>query len=278
MSIRITQAQPSDAPVVAELVGELLHEIMAAIGTQAFEFSQSDTEERARRWTLDETYIVLLAHDQDSVVGFLTLTEYRALYAEGAFGIIPEFVCTPGLSVSHSRCDASGGGETGSPVEGLDQIRGHYAALAAVRSDSRVLRAAGIQHVRRAEDESRTAMKPVVQEERTGCGIAAVAAIAGVSYAKAKTVAASLGISSQDRRLWSETIHVRRLLALFGVHAARTTRPFRAWSKLPDCALLAIKWRLEKERPFWHWVVFVRAKDQAYVLDSKPTLKTAPAD
>ena len=90
-------------------------------------------------------------------------------------------------------------------------------------------------------------MKPIVQEERTGCGIAAVAAIAGVSYGKAKTAAASLGISSQDRRLWSETIHVRRSLALFGVHAERTTRPFRAWSKLPDCALLAIKWRVEQE-------------------------------
>jgi ABC-type bacteriocin/lantibiotic exporter with double-glycine peptidase domain len=118
-------------------------------------------------------------------------------------------------------------------------------------------------------------VKPIVQEERTGCGIAAVAAIAGVSYAKARAAAASLGISSLDRRLWSETIHVRRLLAQFGVHAARTRRPFRAWSKLPDCALLAIKWRLEQERPFWHWVVFVRTKDQAYVVDSKPTLKRA---
>ena len=39
MSIRVTQAQPSDAPIVAELVGELLREIMTAIGTQAFEFS-----------------------------------------------------------------------------------------------------------------------------------------------------------------------------------------------------------------------------------------------
>ncbi len=118
-------------------------------------------------------------------------------------------------------------------------------------------------------------MKPIVQEERTGCGIAAVAAIAGVSYAKARAAAASLGISSLDRRLWSETIHVRRLLAQFGVHAATTRRPFRAWSTLPDCALLAIKWRLEQGRPFWHWVVFVRTKEQAYVVDSKPTLKSA---
>jgi hypothetical protein len=43
-------------------------------------------------------------------------------------------------------------------------------------------------------------MKPVVQEERTGCGIASVAAIAGVTYARAKAAAASLGISAEDRR------------------------------------------------------------------------------
>ncbi|MDP9132877.1 MAG: hypothetical protein M3M98_07075 [Nitrospirota bacterium] len=117
-------------------------------------------------------------------------------------------------------------------------------------------------------------MKPVTQEERTGCGIAAVAAIAGVSYARAKTVAESLGISAQDPSLWSETAHVRRLLARFGIPAARATRPFHAWSDLPDCALLAIKWHEERTRPFWHWVVFVREQERQYVLDSKASLKT----
>lgn len=117
-------------------------------------------------------------------------------------------------------------------------------------------------------------MKPVVQEERTGCGIASVAAIAGLSYARAKAMAASLGISAQDRRLWSETAHVRRLLAQFGIRTAWGTRPFRTWSDLPDCALLAIKWHLEGGRPYWHWVVFVRKKDRRYVLDSKAALKT----
>ena len=118
-------------------------------------------------------------------------------------------------------------------------------------------------------------MKPVVQKERTGCGIAAVAAIAGVNYARAKALAVSLGISAKDRRLWSETGHVRRLLAAFGVETSRVTRPFRAWSNLPDCALLAIKWRREGGRPVWHWVVFVREQGQSYALDSKAMLKTS---
>ena len=116
-------------------------------------------------------------------------------------------------------------------------------------------------------------IRPVVQEERTGCGIAAAAALAGVSYARAKAVAASLGISAQDPKLWSETASVRRLLTQFGLRAAVTRRPFGSWTGLPDCALLAIKWHLEQGRPFWHWVVFVRENGRSYVVDSNPTLK-----
>lgn len=117
-------------------------------------------------------------------------------------------------------------------------------------------------------------MKPVRQEERTGCGIAAAAAIVGVSYARAKAVAASLGISAQDRRLWSETAHVRRLLARFGLSVARKTRSFRSWSELPDCALLAIKWHVEDSRAFWHWVVFLREGNRRYVVDSNANIKS----
>ncbi|HSA60999.1 MAG TPA: hypothetical protein VLE03_02070 [Nitrospiraceae bacterium] len=116
-------------------------------------------------------------------------------------------------------------------------------------------------------------MNAVVQEERTGCGIASVAAIAGVSYRRAKTAAAALGISAKDDRLWSDTIPVRRLLEEFGMRPAHSPRPFRSWSALPDCALLAVKWHREAGRPFWHWVVFVRERGLSYVLDSNQSLK-----
>ena len=115
-------------------------------------------------------------------------------------------------------------------------------------------------------------MKPVIQLERTGCGIASVAAVAGVSYARAKAVARVLGISAQDRRLWSETAFVRRLLARFQKRAAAAPCPFRAWASLPDLALLSIKWHLEGGRPCWHWVVFVREHGRGHVLDSKQAL------
>ena len=95
MSIRLTHAQPSDAPLVADLVGELLQEIMTAIGVKAFEFSRVETEGRARVWLADGTYTVLLAYDDEKVAGFLALSESRALYAEGTFGTIPELYVRP---------------------------------------------------------------------------------------------------------------------------------------------------------------------------------------
>ena len=116
-------------------------------------------------------------------------------------------------------------------------------------------------------------VKSVVQQEPTGCGIASVAAIAGLSYARTKAIAGSLGISAHDERLWSETAHVRELLGHLGVKAGTSEHPFRSWESLPDLALLSIKWHLEKGRPFWHWVVFVRDVRGARVLDPKKSLR-----
>ena len=116
-------------------------------------------------------------------------------------------------------------------------------------------------------------MKPVVQLERTGCGIASVAALASVSYREAQRTANRLGIFAKDSRLWSETQPVRRLLKQFRLHATGKEMPFESWSALPDLALLAVKWHREEGRAFWHWVVFVREQNDAYVLDSKRALK-----
>lgn len=97
MQVRIAQAQAADAPMIAEMVGELLHEIMAAIGSQVFSFDPADTETRARTWLADGTYTVFVAHanDGNEVMGFLAIYESYALYAEGAFGTIPELYVRP---------------------------------------------------------------------------------------------------------------------------------------------------------------------------------------
>ncbi len=121
--------------------------------------------------------------------------------------------------------------------------------------------------------ETGVGMKPVVQLERTGCGIASVAALAGVSYREARRVANRLGIFSGDSRLWSETHHVRRLLTQYGIRPASTEVPFTSWEALPDRALLAVKWHRERDRAFWHWVVFWRGPHGPVVFDSKRALR-----
>jgi hypothetical protein len=116
-------------------------------------------------------------------------------------------------------------------------------------------------------------MKPVVQQERTGCGIASVAALAEIDYGRAKAKANRLGIFADDPTLWSDTKYIRMLLHSVGISVSGKEQKFVSWEKLPDRALLAIKWHLEKSKPFWHWVAFVREGEFSYVLDSKKTLQ-----
>lgn len=117
-------------------------------------------------------------------------------------------------------------------------------------------------------------MEPVVQEDPTGCGLASLAALTGQTYASAKRAAARLGIHVDDPQLWSDPGPMRRLLAHFRIPAGPDEEKFRAWSQLPDRALLAIKWHREASGPAWHWVVFVRDATGSYVLDPKRMLRT----
>ena len=117
-------------------------------------------------------------------------------------------------------------------------------------------------------------MKPVIQQEAAGCGIASAATIAGISYANAKRIANELGITAKDSTLWSSTKPVRNILKNLGIKASTAKTPFKNWQSLPDCALLAIKWHKEKGKAYWHWVVYVREENKEYVLDSKKSLTT----
>jgi GNAT superfamily N-acetyltransferase len=91
MSVDIERAQPDDAPVITELEGELLREIMATAGP-VFGFDAAATERRARAWLAEGHSVIWLAKDEAEghVVGFVALYEAYALYAEGAFGTISE--------------------------------------------------------------------------------------------------------------------------------------------------------------------------------------------
>jgi hypothetical protein len=111
-------------------------------------------------------------------------------------------------------------------------------------------------------------LKPVVQEETTGCGIASVANILGKTYSEMKVIANAMGIHASDKSLWSDTQYVRRMLTRASVETSQDEVPFESWEALPDLALLAIKHHQEEGKDLWHWVVFKRIDAQPFVLDS----------
>ncbi len=115
-------------------------------------------------------------------------------------------------------------------------------------------------------------IRPVVQQDVTGCAIACAAALAGKSYPSTRALARRLGIEVGDASLWSSTAPMRRLLAGLGIPASGGEVPFSGWDELPDVALLAIKWR-GGAVPCWHWVLFIRRPGGPVVIDPKKSLK-----
>lgn len=95
--ITFNPATPADARAISEMVGELLAEISASIGVEAFNFELRETQFRLTNWLQEDRYFAFIANQRErGAVGFVTLCEVRALYAEGAFGVIPELYVRSG--------------------------------------------------------------------------------------------------------------------------------------------------------------------------------------
>ena len=94
-AITIQRAIAKDSYVVANLVGELLSEIMQRININAFNFDLQQTMQRLEEFIESEKNFVFVAKDQERVIGFITVYESFALYAEGAFGTIAELYIQP---------------------------------------------------------------------------------------------------------------------------------------------------------------------------------------
>lgn len=94
-NISIRQANPQESASIAQLVGCLLSEIMSATGVQAFHFDLDATTERLEQFLEQRKYQLLVAADGEELIGFLSMYECYALYAEGVFGTIAEFYVDP---------------------------------------------------------------------------------------------------------------------------------------------------------------------------------------
>lgn len=112
IDIHIDQTTVDDAVELAAMVGELLTEIMNAIGEAAFNFDFVETEDRLRTFLRQGRYVVFIARNADRApIGFLTLYESYGLYAEGVFGTIPECYVRPdfrALGIGHRLLERAG--------------------------------------------------------------------------------------------------------------------------------------------------------------------------
>ena len=96
-NVSIQRASVTHSYEVAVMVGELLDEIMSATGAPVFNFNLDETILRLNDFVARDKYFVFVARGEDAnVIGFVAVCESHALYAEGAFGTIPEFYVRPG--------------------------------------------------------------------------------------------------------------------------------------------------------------------------------------
>lgn len=95
MAIHIYPAGPRDAALLAVLAGELLHEIMRAVGESVFQVNPTALQARSAEWLATGKTWMWLARDAEDVVGFVAAYEGHALYVQGTFGIVSELFVRP---------------------------------------------------------------------------------------------------------------------------------------------------------------------------------------
>lgn len=96
-NIKINPIISSDYDDLTCMVGELLNEIMDKIKVKVFNYNAEETKTRAKELVSKEKYWIFIAEDIEinEKVGFVALYESYALYAEGAYGTIPELYVRP---------------------------------------------------------------------------------------------------------------------------------------------------------------------------------------
>lgn len=102
-TIKVAPIEEKDYLDLSLMVGELLKEIMVTINHKAFNYNQADTTKRIKEFIALNKYWVFIARDIKSGenIGFVSLYESFALYAEGAYGTMPELYVRPKWRSNH---------------------------------------------------------------------------------------------------------------------------------------------------------------------------------
>ncbi|MEI8656449.1 cysteine peptidase family C39 domain-containing protein [Vibrio sp. Hal054] len=114
-------------------------------------------------------------------------------------------------------------------------------------------------------------MRRVVQQDRTGCGLACIAILAGTEYSNVKDRALDLfNIESSDE-FYTNASELQKLGQEFNLNVGGKRRVFKGFNALPDLAILAINYRENEDT--WHWVVYCRDGGNEFVIDPKKAVK-----
>lgn len=95
LHIHIRTANTQDAQHIAEMTVALTREISAQLGVQHFDLNVEKTRTLCQTLLDEGRYVALLAQVDGEHVGFVGISEGRALYAEGALATMQEFFVTP---------------------------------------------------------------------------------------------------------------------------------------------------------------------------------------
>lgn len=114
-------------------------------------------------------------------------------------------------------------------------------------------------------------MKRVIQQDRTGCGLACVAMISNASYQSVRSAAInSYGLGKRGK-FYTSTPKLSDLGKDFGVSIGRRRRKFNGFENLPPLSILSINY--DEAENTWHWVVCVKSKAGIYILDPSKKIK-----
>jgi ABC-type bacteriocin/lantibiotic exporter with double-glycine peptidase domain len=110
-------------------------------------------------------------------------------------------------------------------------------------------------------------MKRVLQEDPTGCGIACLAMLAGLSYKEVKAICQALPKFQELGHFYTRPEDLRSIAVAIGVTLSKRYLNFTGWDRVADLAIVAINYKIKPEGASWHWVIFSRVGEQAFVVD-----------
>lgn len=115
-------------------------------------------------------------------------------------------------------------------------------------------------------------IKRVIQEDSTGCGIACIAMVAGISYAEAKQITLNNEILKKSvKNFYTTTKDLVNILNSIGIESSKG-RKVRYWSSINTISIVGINFLETTDT--WHWVLFIPNEDTGYVLDPSKRVKT----